>query len=99
MKLGVRESLLVRNFLINSQSLKTLILYGNQFGVEGARNLADGLKQNGSLEQLDLGCNRIRNKGASAIAESILSNNSVSPMKVLGLKNNFISEKGFKRYV
>jgi hypothetical protein len=43
-------------------------LQGNSFGVEGARILSEGLKVNSSLEVLDLGHNRIRNKGLTAIA-------------------------------
>lgn len=72
LKLGVKQSVIIRDFLKNSISIKSLNLYANKFGIEGARNLAEGLKVNSVLEQLDLGCNRIRNKGAVAIADAVL---------------------------
>jgi hypothetical protein len=76
-----------------------LILYGNIFGVEGARIFSEGLKVNTSLHVLDLGCNRIRNKGAVAIAQAIFSPDSNSNLEVLLLKSDFINEKGFKPFV
>jgi len=43
MKLGVSEAGILRDFLRGNTSLKALYLYGNKFGVEGARLLAEGL--------------------------------------------------------
>ena len=99
MSLGVSEAVEISKFVIDSQALKTLVLYDNKFGVEGAKALGEALRQNSVLEELDLGCNRIRNKGARAIAQGIMGENSNSKLRVLGLKNNFINEKGFKTFV
>jgi hypothetical protein len=51
------------------------------------------------LEVLDLGHNRIRNKGALAIAKALFEEGRPSKLRVLSLKNNFINEKSFKEYV
>ncbi|CDW80044.1 ubiquitin-conjugating enzyme family protein [Stylonychia lemnae] len=99
LKLGVREAACIRDLLKNSDKIKSLYLKGNSFGVEGARILAEGLKVNSSLDVLDLGHNRLRNKGCTAIAKAILEEGSQSQLKVLFLKNNFIADKSFKEIV
>ena len=65
-------------------------------GVDGAKSMGTGLLNNDTLEVLDIGCNRIRNKGVKAIIQGILGTESKSIIKILGLKNNFINDKGFK---
>ena len=99
MDLGVKESAQIRDLLLKSEEIKELYLFDNSFGVEGARIIAEGLKGNSSLETLDIGLNRIRNKGAIAIAQSILSEDSKSKVMSLSLKNNFFNEKGFKEFI
>lgn len=99
LKLGVGEANLLKNFVANSSNIKNLYLFGNKLGVEGARILAEGLAQNSSLEVLDLGHNRLRNKGALALATALFDEGKPSKLRVLSLKNNFISEKSFKEFV
>ena len=96
--LGVSEAHILKAIITNNNALSHLILYGNAFGVEGARILSEGLKVNHGLQLLDIGCNRIRNKGATAIANGILGMGSESRLRVLSVKNNFINEKGFKQF-
>ena len=99
LNLGVGEANLLRNFVASSTNIKNLYLSRNSLGVEGARILGEGLAQNLSLEVLDLDHNRIRNKGALAIASSLFEEGRPSKIRVLSLKNNFISEKSFKELV
>ena len=57
--------------LEKNQVLKGLNLFKNQFDVDGARALRELLKVNSSIEFLDVGHNRIRQRGLEAIANGI----------------------------
>jgi len=48
-----------------------------------------------NLHSLDLGCNRIRNKGAESIFKALFQKDRELKLQVLGLKNNFFNDKAF----
>lgn len=75
---------------VNSK-LTTLFLFNNNVDVDGARSLKEALAINTSLEILDVGYNRLRKKGLSALAEGIFSNEK-SALRSLALRNNFLSD-------
>jgi len=60
--------------LIKNSTLKTLNLYRNRVDVDGARALRELLKVNKTLEFLDVGYNRLREKGIKAITDGICAN-------------------------
>jgi Ran GTPase-activating protein (RanGAP) involved in mRNA processing and transport len=74
--------------------LKSLNLYRNLVDVDGARALKELLKVNKSIEFLDLGHNRLREKGIKAITDGICDNKE-SKLKHLGVRYNFINDDGF----
>jgi len=55
------------------------------------------LKVNTSIDFLEIGHNRIRQKGLEAISEGILAQKG-SKMKTLGIRMNFINDDGFTRF-
>lgn len=77
--------------------MKTLNLYRNKVDVDGARSLRELLKVNTSLEFLDVGHNRLREKGIKAITDGICENPG-SKLKHLGLRFNFINDDGFNYF-
>jgi len=52
------------------------------------------LKVNKTLEFLDVGFNRLREKGIKALTDGIIENPD-SKIKYLGLRFNFINDDGF----
>jgi hypothetical protein len=74
-----------------------LNLFKNTLDVDGARALRDLLKVNTSITFLEIGHNRIRQKGLEAISEGILGAKD-SKLKSLGLRMNFINDSGFQRF-
>lgn len=77
--------------------MKSLNLFKNTFDVDGSRALREMLKVNKSIEFLEIGHNRIRQKGLEAISEGILSQEKCR-IKTLGLRMNFINDDGFTRF-
>ncbi len=64
---------LISRALHGNKSLKGLNLFKNTLDVEGARALKDLLIANNTLEFLDVGHNRIRQRGLEALSEGIIS--------------------------
>lgn len=60
-------------------------------GYDGAKEFGETFKVNKTLEFIDLGDNRIRNKGLYVITEG-LSQNKESKVATLGIRFNFLSE-------
>ena len=83
--------------LIKNTALKTLNLYRNKVDVDGARALRELLKVNTTLEFLDVGHNRLREKGIKALTDGICENPG-SKLKHLGLRFNFINDDGFNYF-
>lgn len=76
--------------------MKTLNLFKNTIDVDGARAIREMLKVNTSIEFLDIGHNRIRQKGLEAISEGIKAGKS--NVKTLGLRLNFINDDGINLF-
>ncbi len=74
--------------------LKHLNLFRNQVDVDGARALRELLKVNNTLEFLDVGYNRLREKGIIALTDGIVQNPH-SNITHLGIRFNFIKDDGF----
>lgn len=72
-------------------------LYRNKVDVDGARSLRELLKVNKSIEFLDLGYNRIREKGIIALTDGICAN-AESKLRHLGIRFNFIKDDGFNYF-
>ena len=73
-------------------TLKTLNLSHNKFGDSGAMALAEALKENTSVAELDLSYNSIRSKGGIALFSALESAN----VATLDLGYNAIGESGDK---
>jgi Ran GTPase-activating protein (RanGAP) involved in mRNA processing and transport len=80
--------------LLKNNTLKHLNLYRNIIDVDGARSLGNLLKVNTSLEFIDVGHNRIRKTGLTAICDGVLAN-PASKLTQLGIRSNFINDDGF----
>ena len=52
-------------------------LSGNKIGYDGAKEIADALKHNTSLQSLDLSYNEIGDDGAKEIADALKKNASL----------------------
>lgn len=76
-----------------NKSVKWINLFNNKIGFDGAKGFADLIEVNNTIEFLDLGHNRIRNKGITVLGESLAKNPS-NNLKVLGLRFNFLSDEG-----
>ena len=66
--------------------------------MEGARLLGEALKVNNSLEELDIGYNRIKKAGLRKIIDALKANKN-SHLKYLGLKYNFIGENILSEFI
>ncbi len=55
----------------------------NGFGPDGGQILADCIKQNGALEEFNISANRLNTPNAFAIAQALLSNDSLQVLKVI----------------
>ena len=62
--------------------MKRCNLEMNGFGPDGGQALADCIKQNGALEELNISSNRLNTANAFAIAQALLSNDSLQVLKV-----------------
>lgn len=79
--------------LTGNKVLKHLNIYGNLIEVEGCSFISNALKSNSVLEFLDIGKNKIKNRGVTNLFESICSN-SFSGLKTLGIRKNCFDDKG-----
>lgn len=93
--MGVSGTVSVTKALWNNKTLKSLNLYNNNADVDGARAIRDLLRVNSTLEYLDAGYNRLREKGVNAITDGI-NENPTSSLRHLGLRYNFINDDGIK---
>ena len=67
--------------------LKTLRLWGNPFGEQGAKSLADFIKDNPTLENLDMhGCDEISDGGVQYLMDAMRSNTT---LKMLTLSDKY----------
>jgi len=60
--------------LRDNKTLKYLNLYGNIIDVVGAQHLAEFIKRTPALTFLDIGYNRLRDKGMTYIREAMTEN-------------------------
>lgn len=72
-------------------------LFRNKVDVDGARSLREVLKVNCTLEFLDVGFNRLREKGIKALTDGICENAN-SKLRHLGIRFNFINDDGFSYF-
>ena len=63
--------------VLNSCSLKTLVLSTNSVGDEGSELLATALSGNSLMQKLELGQNGIGDRGACALAEALKLNTTL----------------------
>lgn len=63
----------------------------NGFGPDGGQALADFIKQNGDLEELNINANRLNTTNAFAIAQALLINES---LQILHIDDNQINCDG-----
>ena len=75
--------------------MKYLSLFKNLIDVDGCRSVRELLKVNRNIEYLDLGHNRIRQKGLEAIAEG-LNHTENCKLKTLGIRMNFLNDDAIK---
>jgi len=80
-----------------NKSLKVLNMFDNSIDVDGARALKEAFKLNCTLEKIDLGCNRLREKGIKELAAG-LGFNKNSAIQTLAVKFNFVSDDGFTEF-
>lgn len=88
---------MISKSLQKNTCLKGLNLFKNTIDVDGARAVRDLLKVNKNITFLDIGHNRIRQKGLEAIIEGITQAKETS-LKTLGLRMNFINDDGFQTF-
>lgn len=80
--------------LKGNKSLRFLNLFNNKIGYDGAKSVAHNIVFNHpTLECLELGHNRIRDKGLKEITDAIVANKH-SALKILGLRFNYITNVG-----
>lgn len=80
--------------LKGNKSLKFLNLFNNKIGFDGAKSVAHNIILNHpTLECIELGHNRIRDKGLKEVVDALL-NNKNSVLKILGLRFNYITNIG-----
>ena len=96
-QLGVFGATLISKSLHKNTVLKGLNLFKNSIDVDGARAVRDLLKVNKYIEFLDIGHNRIRQKGLEAIIEGITKAKETG-LTSLGLRMNFINDDGFTSF-
>ena len=81
----------VKQALIEKECIRLDLGY-NVITSKGAAVLADALKHNTTLEELDFHNNRVSDTGVHSLAEVLSSNTSI--VKALGLGSNGITDKG-----
>ena len=82
---------IVKQALIDKECTRLDLGY-NVITSRGATILAEALKQNTTLEELDFHNNRVSDLGVRSLAEVLSSNTSM--VKALGLGSNGITDKG-----
>ena len=75
-KCGLEGARALGNVLVTNRSLERLMLTENPLGCEGVGHIAESLKSN-TLHKLDLTNTRCDNRGAKAIADMMLTNNTL----------------------
>ena len=74
--------------------MKYLNVFNNKISYDGAKAIAENIVAlHPSLEFLEVGHNRIRDKGFSCIINALISN-SKSKLSVLGARFNFLTNTG-----
>lgn len=73
-------------------------MFNNKISFDGAQAFANLLEVNNVIEFLDLGHNRIRDKGMTSLGDS-LSKNPKNSLKTLGIRFNFISDEGVVEFL
>ena len=79
--------------------LKNLNLFGNFIDVPGIDEISKALKkrgETGKLVEIDLGMNRIRDRGAKLFGEAV---RTMKTLTKIGLKLNFIKGTGIRAFV
>jgi Ran GTPase-activating protein (RanGAP) involved in mRNA processing and transport len=84
--------------LKENTTLKHLNLFSNLIEVEGCTFICKALETNCTLEFLDIGKNKIRNKGVTLLFSSICNNQS-SALTSLGIRNNHFDDKGIHNLI
>lgn len=93
-KLGVSGAHELSIALKKNTSLKFLNLFNNNIGYDGAKSLSENvIAQHPTLELLEVGHNRIRDKGLKSIVDALISNEK-SSLKIMGLRFNFLTNVG-----
>ena len=92
--IGVSGAQALAGTLKNHKSLLFLNLFNNKISFDGAKAIAqEVLLHNTTLECLELGHNRIRDKGLKSIVENLVKN-PASKLKIIGLRFNFLTKAG-----
>ena len=80
--------------LKTNKSLKYLNVFNNKVSYDGAKAIAENIVANHpTLEFLEIGHNRIRDKGFECIVKALLSNKG-SKLSILGARFNFLTNAG-----
>jgi len=92
--MGVSGAAELAKSLKDNKSLRYLNVFNNKIGYDGAKAIAENIVANHPmLEFLELGHNRIRDKGLDAIIDALIENKH-SNLRILGLRFNFITNTG-----
>ena len=75
-----------------NKTINYLNLFHNSLGVSGAERIGNMIKINNNLIELDIGYNRIKDKGFASVINAIIENKD-SSLKKLGVNYNFIRDK------
>lgn len=93
-QMGVSGANELAQALKGNKSLTMLNLFNNKIGYDGAKALAEKvIISHPRLECLEIGHNRIRDKGIMSITDAIIANKD-SQLKILGIRFNFITNNG-----
>ena len=85
---------LCKELLIN-KTIKYLNVFHNLFEVNGARRVQEMLAKTTTLEEFDIGYNRIKSSGFKLIMQGINDNIKQTKLKFLGMKYNFVKDECF----
>lgn len=92
--IGVSGAQALSISLKDNKSLKFINLFNNKITFDGAKAFAENvLPFNTVLEFLEIGHNRIRDKGLKALTDGLVKNPQ-SNIKSLGLRFNFLTKTG-----
>lgn len=80
--------------LKTNKSLRYLNVFNNKISYDGAKAIAENIVANHpALEFLEIGHNRIRDKGFSCIVNALVGNPQ-SKLKIIGARFNFLTNIG-----